>query len=136
MSPEVPSKLAIPMLGTLEIAVLEHLWRAPEASAKEVHVAIGEARGISVNTVQSTLERLYRKNLLKRTKAGHAFWYSPKVAREQLVAALINDVLGRFGGDTASSLAAFVEAADCLDEQALQALETELKRRRGRGESL
>lgn len=135
MSQDVPDKLTIPPLGTLEVAVLEHLWQVPEASAKEAHAAIGTARGISVNTVQSTLERLYRKKLLKRIKAGHAFRYSPQVAREQLVADLINDVLGRFGGNTASSLAAFVEAADRLDEDALQALETELKKRRERGPS-
>lgn len=128
-------KHAIPALGALEIAVLEHLWQVPEASAKEVHAALGAARGISVNTVQSTLERLYRKKLLKRAKAGHAFRYSAQVPREQLVADLINDVLGRFGGDTASSLAAFVEAADRLDEEALNALEAELKKRRERGES-
>ena len=42
--------------------------------------------------MQSTLERLYRKKLLKRFKASHAFRYAPQVAREQLVAGLVNEV--------------------------------------------
>ncbi|WP_339665798.1 hypothetical protein [uncultured Pseudomonas sp.] len=51
MTQDTPDKLAIPPLGTLEVAVLVHLWRVPEASSKEVHAAIGVARGISVNVV-------------------------------------------------------------------------------------
>lgn len=133
MSRDTPENLSIPTLGDLEIAVLEHVWQTADVSAKEAHAAIGAARGISVNTVQSTLERLYRKNLLTRTKSGHAFRYAARVPREQLVAGLINDVLGRFGSDPASSLAAFVEAAERLDDAALRALEAELKNRRKRG---
>lgn len=133
MSSNFPAKSPAPTLGELEIAVLEHVWRAVDVSAKEAHAAIGAARGISVNTVQSTLERLFRKNLLTRTKSSHAFRYAARVPREQLVAGLIHDVLGRFGGDTASSLAAFVEAAERLDDEALRALEAELKSRRKRG---
>lgn len=121
-------------LGDLEIAVLDLIWRHPGLSAKEAHKAIGESRGISVNTVQSTLERLHRKQLLERTKKSHAFHYSAQVTRERLVATLINDLMGRFSSDTASSLAAFVELADQLDEQSLEALESELKNRR-RGSS-
>lgn len=119
-------------LGDLEIAVLDLIWRDPGLSAKETHKKIGETRGISVNTVQSTLERLHRKQLLERTKKGHAFHYSARVTRERLVASLINDLVGRFSSDTTSSLAAFVEMADQLDEPSLQALESELKNRRQR----
>lgn len=122
----------IPALGELEIAVLEHAWSAGETSAKDAHAAIGEQRGISLNTVQSTLERLFRKELLTRTKSGHAFRYSAKIPREQLLARLIHDVIGRFGADTSASLAAFVEAAEDFDEDALSALEAELKQRRER----
>lgn len=135
MSSSIHPKSALPTLGDLEIAVLEYVWKTVDVSAKEAHAAIGTARGISVNTVQSTLERLYRKALLTRTKSSHAFRYAPRVSREQVVAGLINDVLGRFDGDRASSLAAFVEAAERLDEESLRALELELKHRRKRGAS-
>lgn len=132
MSVEMPENRPAPNLGHLEIAVLEHLWEVGEASAKETHASLGTERGISVNTVQSTLERLYRKALLSRSKSGHAYRYSAGIAREQLLARLINDVVDRFGGDMSSALAAFVDAADRLDDEALQTLETELKNRRTR----
>lgn len=125
----------VPQLGDLEVAVLEHIWSAGEAAAKEAHAALGIARGISLNTVQSALERLFRKGLLKRVKAGHSFRYSAAVTREGLVAGLINEVLGRFGAASSAALAAFVETADDLDDEALRALENELRKRRQRGKS-
>lgn len=126
----------MPPLGDLEVAVLEVVWASPGCSAKEAHTQIGTARGISPNTVQSTLERLYRKQLLTRRKQGHAFRYSASVGREQLIASCIRETLGRFGGDAAASLAAFVDAADDIDETTLARLEEELRqRRRQRGRS-
>lgn len=120
-------------LGDLEVAVLEYIWASGDAAAKEAHAALGTARGISLNTVQSAMERLFRKGLLTRVKASHSFRYSARVGREELVAGLIGQVLGRFGADSSAALAAFVQAADDLDESTLRALETELRKRRQRG---
>lgn len=125
----------IPTLGDLEVAVLEYVWATGNVAAKAAHAALGVERGISLNTVQSALERLFRKGLLTRVKASHSFRYSAAVTREELVASLINDVLGRFGADSSSALAAFVETADDLDDDALRALEIELRKRRRRGKS-
>lgn len=123
-----------PPLGDLEVAVLEIIWDATECSAKEVHEHIGQKRGISLNTVQSTLERLHRKELLARSKRGHAYRYSAQVGRERLIASYIRETLGRFGGDAVASLAAFVDAAEDIDESSLERLEELLrKRRQGRG---
>lgn len=124
-----------PPLGELEIAVLERLWQTPDQSAKDVHASLGTVRGISLNTIQSTLDRLYRKQLLDRTKTGHAFRYQARVSRQQLIADLINDLLGRFSEDSSTSLAAFVDAADRLDDRALDELEQALKARRSGGSS-
>ncbi|WP_237063627.1 MULTISPECIES: BlaI/MecI/CopY family transcriptional regulator [Microbulbifer] len=119
-----------PALGDLEVAVLEITWETPECSAKEVHERIGRQRGISLNTVQSTLERLHRKELLTRSKRGHAYRYTASVERERLIASYIRETLGRFGGDAVSSLAAFVDAAEDIDESSLERLEEELRKRR------
>jgi Zn-dependent protease with chaperone function len=46
-----------------------------------------------LNTVQSTLERLYKKELLHREKVSHAYIYTPKVLREELMAQAIGEVI-------------------------------------------
>ncbi|MBN0002216.1 BlaI/MecI/CopY family transcriptional regulator, partial [Pseudomonas aeruginosa] len=49
---------SVPTLGDLEIAVLEDIWRFGPSDTKAVYSRIGQSRSISLNTVQSTLERL------------------------------------------------------------------------------
>lgn len=119
-----------PSLGELELAVLEYVWRSGEATAKEAHAELGVARGISLNTVQSTLERLARKALLDRSKRGHAYRYTARVSREELIADLVGGVVGRLQGDVTASLMAFLDSVEDLDEDAIATLEAELRRRR------
>jgi hypothetical protein len=45
---------------------MEHLWNTAEGEAKAVHTALGRHRGITLNTIQSTLKRLFEKGLLSR----------------------------------------------------------------------
>lgn len=124
--------MKIPALGDLEVAMLDCVWAEGSVSAKDAHRLVGEGRGISLNTVQSALERLHRKQLLSRSKLSHAYRYSPAVEREQVMAALINEVLGRFGGDAPSSVAAILNATEQLDEATLSLLESEIQNRRER----
>lgn len=120
----------IPSLGELELAVLEYVWKARVVTAKEAHAELGVSRGISLNTVQSTLERLARKDLLERSKQSHAYRYSARVSREELIADLIGGVVGRLQGDATASLMAFLDSVEELDDEALARLESELRRRR------
>ena len=77
------------ILGELEKRVLQYLWETPEADAKQVHEALTRRQGGTLNTIQSTLDRLFKKNLLIRQKQGHAYYYHAKVGREELIAQLI-----------------------------------------------
>lgn len=120
---------AFPTLGDLEVAILEFVWRHPDTTVKDTHAAVGIERAISLNTIQSTLERLARKELLARHKVGHSFQYSPRVSRDELITAVIHDALGRFGADPSAALASFIDATDVPDEHALRLLERKLRRR-------
>jgi predicted transcriptional regulator len=72
-----------PMLGELETAVMNHLWADGDGEAKAVHRALGKRRGITLNTIQSTLKRLFEKNLLVREKVSHAHVYRPSMTRTE-----------------------------------------------------
>ena len=52
------------VLGELEKKVLLYFWRTESADAKRVHSYFRKSRGGSLNTIQSTLDRLYKKELL------------------------------------------------------------------------
>jgi predicted transcriptional regulator len=90
-------------IGELEKAVLEHLWSVDAADAKAVYSTIGTQRGITLSTIQSTLERLHDKGLLSRGKVSHAYVYVPKVQREELMAQIIEGVMAAFAGGQGSA---------------------------------
>lgn len=118
-------------LGELEKQVLHYLWNTTEADAKQVHAVLGLSRGNSLNTIQSTLDRLFKKGLLSRTKQGHAYYYRAKVDREALIATLITNVTSDFVEDGEHSLiAAFSSASANLDDAQLDKLEQLIEQQR------
>ena len=106
------------------MAVLEHLWSHGEFDAKGVYSALGKTRGISHNTIQSTLERLYKKKLLARKKISHAYVYQAIVGRDELMGRMINDVVNTISKNNSDGmLAAFVDIAARTDDAHLDRLE-------------
>jgi predicted transcriptional regulator len=113
-----------PYLGELEMAVLEHLWSNGDSDAKGVYNVLGKTRGISHNTIQSTLERLFKKRLLTRQKISHAYIYHAVVSRDELMGRMIKDVVKTMSKEnTDDMLAAFVDIAAHTDESHLDRLE-------------
>ncbi len=123
----IPGSIA---LGELEVLVLEHLWTNANVTVKEVHNSLREKHDTSVKTIQSTMERLYRKKLLSRTKHSHSYRYSAVVSKEDLLGNLINDLVGRFNANSQSSAAAIISAAEQMEEEALAVLEQAIRERR------
>lgn len=122
-----------PYLGALELAVIEELWSQGSLDAKGVHRCVGVRRGISLNTVQSTLERLFRKGLLRREKVSHSFLYTPALRREELMGRLIAEVAETLSnGHPEPMLAAFVDFAAKVDEENLSRLENLIAERRAK----
>ena len=127
----VVATLSRPYLGELELAILEELWRQGPLDAKATHRIVGTRRGISLNTVQSTLERLFRKQLLGRNKVSHAYVYAPAIQREELMERLIEEVVETFSnGRSESMLMAFVDLAAKDEDENLSRLERLIAERR------
>lgn len=115
---------ALPQLGELELKVMEVLWQQPDLAAKAVHQLLTNSQKPGLSTVQSTLERLYRKQLLQRCKQGHAYVYRARVARTELLGRLIGGVIRQLHtGSLDPILSSFVDFADHIDEQTLDRLE-------------
>lgn len=113
----------IPALGELESAVLEFLWEHGTSDAKDVHEALGEAREITLSTIQSTLERLHRKRLLMREKVSHAYRYAPVLSRSEFRARAMAEAAGDLRrADENGVLAAFVDLLARSDRRALDEL--------------
>jgi predicted transcriptional regulator len=123
--------------GTLELRVLEALWRiGGDATVRDVHAEFPSA---AYTTVMTTMDRLHRKGVLDRVKAGRAFAYRPRFTRAALETAAAQRALGSLlqGQSARPVLSYLVEAVSREDAQLLDELERlihEKRRERDAGE--
>ncbi len=118
-------------LGKLEKQILQHLWRSSPASAKDVHADFSKQREGSLNTIQSALDRLFKKQLLQREESGHAWQYSPLLERRELIAKIIEQATEDFvQAEESGLLAAFTTLSESLEESELDTLEGLIQQRR------
>jgi predicted transcriptional regulator len=69
-------------LGPLEQRLLEALWSRGTATVRELLDSGYE--DLAYTTVMTTLDRLYKKNVLRREAEGRAFRYAPRFTRQEL----------------------------------------------------
>ena len=120
-----------PLLGHLEATVMELLWTHGEAEAKDVHQRLGKARGITLNTVQSTLKRLFEKGLLDRHKVSHAHVYRPRLSRQEFHSGALGELISELmGGQADAMVSAFVSLTERAGPQHLERLEKLVAERR------
>lgn len=113
------------VLGDFELATLEYLWTHESGNAKAIHAVVGKQRGNSLNTVQSTLDRLFKKGLLGRNKVGHSYQYHCLYTRSEVLARKIGELATELaGGELDSVFAAFIEFTSRLDASRMEELES------------
>jgi predicted transcriptional regulator len=118
-------------LGELEKLILQYFWNMGPADAKQVFSYFEKKRGGTLNTIQSTLDRLFKKGLLLREKQGHAFQYRAAIERDAFLGNLINKISNDFGGNADNALlAAFSSLSSDLDNSQLDELERLIDQRR------
>lgn len=99
----------IPDIGARELAVLDLLWDRGPMAAQDVCEGM-RGKPVSLSTIQSTLERLNRKNLVTRSKSGRAYQYAAILDRTQLIAALLKDLADDVArGDLAPMVSGFMK---------------------------
>jgi len=133
-----PREIACFALGKLEQQVLDEVWRfGGEVSVRDVHRAFDER--IAYTTLMTTLDRLFKKNLLNRRKDGRAFLYTAAIAREDfdqgIKADVIDGLLGQGADGIEPVLACIVDTVSERDLEFLDELDRlvqEKKRELGR----
>src|SRR5688572_21769316 len=114
----------LPVLGELELMLLERAWDTGRVDVADAHAAIGRRRKITPNTIGSALERLYRKGLLDRTKISHAYRYTPRLTRDEFRAKRVAEAVGGLNElASVGLLSAFVDLVANTDDTALEKLE-------------
>jgi predicted transcriptional regulator len=138
MTPFFQSRLSPAQLGPLERRLLETVWGRGNATVREL-MEDGNT-DLAYTTVMTTLDRLYKKNLLSRQVEGRAYRYTPRFTRDELHRAEAGEAFRQMlDANPASSLplSYLVEIVSEHDAQLLNDLSrlVESKRRKLRSSS-
>ena len=124
-------------LGPLEQQLLEELWQRRSATVREL-LDCGDVK-LAYTTIMTTLDRLYKKQLLDRVAEGRAFRYTPRYTKEELEKVTASETIRELlssSNAAALPLSYLVEAVSEHDIRLLDELQRllEQKRRELRGE--
>jgi predicted transcriptional regulator len=121
-----------PVLGPLEIDVMEVLWASGESSVRDVVQKLD--RNLAYTTIMTTLDRLFKKGMLDRHKSERAFLYAPRLSSQewerQRAGDLVADLLAGSQPARELLLSSFVDAVGQHDAMLLDALEEKIRRKR------
>lgn len=81
------------VLGHLEEEVMGSLWTRGEATGKEVLADLSGKRKIAYTTVLTVLDRLYKKDLVKKEKNGGSFHFSATYSKDDFSAIISKEVM-------------------------------------------
>jgi predicted transcriptional regulator len=119
-------------LGHLELKVMEVLWAHGESNVHDVVQRLG--RPLAYTTVMTTLDRLFKKDLLVRRKWERAFVYAPRWSRREWEQKRAGDFVAGFLASPEGSgdllISSLVDAVGQYDTALLDGLERNIRRKR------
>jgi BlaI family penicillinase repressor len=91
--------MAIPKLTTLELRIMEAVWKLGACSVREIQEAFPKAGRPAYTTIQTTVYRLESKEALRRVKKiSNAHIFEAVVSPRAVRGRLIDDLMTLFGG--------------------------------------
>ncbi len=126
---ELAQRLA---LGPLELSVMEVVWHSGACNVRDVVQQLD--RDLAYTTVMTTMDRLFKKGLLDRTKCDRAFIYSERISKDDWERQRTDDLLAGFlTGNQPSRellLSCLIDAVGEHDPNLLDQLEEKIQSKR------
>ena len=120
-------------LGRREQEIMKVLWARGSASVVEVAQCLNSA--LAYTTVMTTLDRLFKKGLLRREKKNRAFIYSASLTSAEVEMQRAAGLVRRYFADSRERpeilLSCLVDAVDQYDAGLLDELEARIRLARG-----
>lgn len=92
----------------LELLCLTALWSLEQGDVSQVRRVVGESKTLAYTTVMTLLERLTRKGMISRRKAGRRFIYTPEVTRQSMRRAALKEFVDCFFEGSREKLSDFL----------------------------
>jgi predicted transcriptional regulator len=106
-----------PTLTPQELAIMKVVWSRDKATVRDVYEAMREKRTIAYTTVMTMMRILEEKGYLKKTLVDRAHVYKPAQRRQQVIGAMVRDVLDRVFDGASDSLLVHLAKDNKLTEK-------------------
>jgi predicted transcriptional regulator len=121
-----------PLQGELQIEIMAALWRIGSGTVEDVRTALPARYRSAYNTVQTVLNRLSDRGLLRRDRRRSAFVYMPVMSEaEYLTRSIRRSLAGASSDARATALAQLIGGLDEGELAALRRRASDIARRRG-----
>jgi predicted transcriptional regulator len=93
-------------LAPLELECMNTLWPIGHGTVREIRDLLAARRPRAYTTIMTIMDRLARKGIVERAKAGRAYIYRPRLSAEDARAQALGQVLENFFGGSKEALLA------------------------------
>jgi BlaI family penicillinase repressor len=93
-------------LAPLELDCMNTLWPIGQGTVREIRDRLAARRPRAYTTIMTIMDRLARKGIVERAKAGRAYVYRPRLSVEDARAQALGQVLENFFGGSKEALLA------------------------------
>lgn len=102
----------------LELQILKILWDESPLPVREIRTRLAQqGRDIAHTSVITTLNTMYHKKYLKRSRQGNAFLFAPRVVSEEVSRQMLGDIVDRvFDGSAAAVMLSLLDCSDIEEE--------------------
>lgn len=98
------------VIGALGVEVLEIVWNKTRVSGKDVWDELKKKREIALTTVLTIIDRLLKRNFLKRERVDGIYLYSSSFGREDFDKQVAREVIsGLFSISRDSTVSTFID---------------------------
>ena len=97
-------KTVVPRPTDAELLILRVLWAQGASTVREVHDVLAEHRSLAYTTTLKLLQIMTAKGLTTREAQGRVHRYRPSLAEDETQRRLVDDLLERAFGGSASKL--------------------------------
>ena len=130
-------KRDVPRPTDAELEILNVLWQRGAATVREVHEELSARKPTVYTTVLKMLQIMTEKGLVERDESQRAHLYRARLAQDETQRQLLNDLLARAFGGSASKLvmqALSGRGASAEELNEIRALLDRFERGRARGD--
>lgn len=112
----------LPQLNSTELEVMKILWDADGLSAREVHERIGDHMEWAYSTTRTTIERMVRKGLVKKSVFHGLHLYTAAVSRASGLARMVRDFARQVVETSHAPVVSLFAESGRLDEKEIDEL--------------